>query len=52
MNEDFVNYLSRRKIARTSQLYYRAGAIDNISRVRIFLKKISELSVLDVGVFN
>ena len=52
MNEDFVNYLGRRKIARASQLYYRANAIDNISRLRIFFEKISESSVLDVGVFN
>ena len=52
MNEDFVNYLGHRKIARANQLYYRASAIDNIIRLRIFFKKISESSVLDVGVFN
>ena len=38
MHEDFVQFLGRRAIARSSQLYYRANATDNISRLRIFFR--------------
>ena len=52
MHEDFVQFLGRRAIARSSQLYYRANATDNISRLRIFFEGISDIPILDAGLYG
>ena len=39
MHEDFVQFLGPRAVTKTSQLYYRARAADNILRLRIFLNE-------------
>ena len=52
MHEDFVQFLGRRAIARASQLYYRANAADNVSRLRLFFEGISEMPVLHSGLYG
>ena len=53
MNEDFVQFLGRRTITRASQLYYRARALDNIIRLKIFFGRLSNLpAIYEVGVFG
>ena len=41
MHEDFVQFLGRRSINRTSQLYYRARAADNIVRLSMFFNRLT-----------
>ena len=52
MHEDFIQFLGRRAIVRSSQLYYRANATDNISRLRIFFEGISEIPILASGLYG
>ena len=46
MHEDFIQFLGRRVISRASQLYYRANAIDNILRLKMFFGSLSNLPAL------
>ena len=46
MHEDFVQFLGRRAVNKTSQLYYRARAADNVLRLRMFFKRISMQEVI------
>ena len=52
MHEDFVQFLGRRAIARASQLYYRANAADNVSRLRLFFEGISRIPILQSGLYG
>ena len=52
MHGDFVQFLGRRSINRASQLYYRACAADNISRLRLFFSDISELRIFGTGLYG
>ena len=52
MHENSVQFLGRRAIARSSQLYYRANATGNISRLRIFFEGISDIPILNAGLYG
>ena len=52
MHGDFVQFLGRRSINRASQLYYRACAADNISRLRLFFGNISQLPIFGTGLYG
>ena len=52
MHGDFVQFLGRRSINRASQLYYRASAADNISRLRLFFTDISFLPLFGTGLYG
>ena len=52
MHGDFVQFLGRRSINRASQLYYRASAADNISRLRLFFKNISHRPIFSTGLYG
>ena len=53
MHEDFVQFLGRRTIKRSSQLYYRAHAADNILRLEMFFARLSRSTVVnDNGLFE
>ena len=52
MHGDFVQFLGRRSINRASQLYYRASAADNISRLRLFFGNISQLPIFGTGLYG
>ena len=52
MHGDFVQFLGRRSINRASQLYYRASAADNISRLRLFFKDVSRLPLFGTGLYG
>lgn len=52
MHGDFVQFLGRRSINRASQLYYRASAADNISRLRLFFTDISSLPLFGTGLYG
>ena len=45
MPEDFVNFLGRRKVSKTSQLYYRASARLTLQKFRRFAKNVKALKV-------
>ena len=47
MDADFVNFLGRRAISKACQLYYRAGAFDNITRLRRFFWSIRNQHILE-----
>ena len=52
MHGDFVQFLGRRSINRASQLYYRASAADNISRLQLFFTNISVLPLFGTGLYG
>ena len=53
MHEDFVQFLGRRTINKSSQLYYRARAGDNILRLTMFFTRLSHSPVInDNGLFD
>ena len=47
MASDFVHFLGRRAISKACQLYYRAGAYDNIVRLRRFFWSIRNQHILE-----
>ena len=47
MHEDFVQFLGRRSINKTSQLYYRARAADNILRLSLFFQRLTSEPVVN-----
>ena len=53
MHEDLVQFLGRRAIKRSSQLYYRARAGDNILRLEMFFARLFRYAVVnDNGLFE
>ena len=52
MNDDFIQFLGRRAIARASQLYYRANAVDNINRLRAFFAQIDGIPPFMKGLYG
>ena len=53
MHEDFVQFLGRRAIKKSSQLYYRAQAGDNILRLEMFFARLSRSTVVNEnGLFD
>ena len=49
MDEDLVQFLGRRTITKASQLYYRARAADNVSRLNMFFTRLSQFPVINEG---
>ena len=47
MHEDFVQFLGRRSINKSSQLYYRARAADNVLRLSMFFHRLSQNPVVN-----
>ena len=47
MHEDFVQFLGRRTINKTSQLYYRARAADNVLRLSLFFQRLTSESIVN-----
>ena len=52
MHEDFIHFLGRRQISRSSQLYYRARATDNIERLSRFFKLTATSALGSGGLFG
>lgn len=46
MDPDFVHFLGRRAISRACQLYYRANSYDNLVRLDMFFRSISNQHIL------
>ena len=46
MNGDFVDFLARRAISKASQRYYRARALDNMTRLLAFFTRVSKNSMI------
>jgi len=47
MHEDFVQFLGRRSINKTSQLYYRTRAADNILQLSLFFQRLTSEPVVN-----
>ena len=46
MDPDFLHFLGRRAISRVCQLYYRANARDNITRLKLFFERLGRSHIL------